>query len=378
MNALLLSAIAAAVAHAAAAYTRRRAVSTVALLVALVALALRLPTVGAAVTGLAAAVGLACAALIGQRWRLHWFACAVSIPAAVFAAAPMTGGWLTWASSVGAVAMFVAASAIAAQTAMTGDRDLRTALALVLVVAPAPLLMASPMAASAEWPLGVHPAASVVHTTTLLVTTDVADWAVWMWRVSPWLGFVAVALNWAVGRRALLPAFGVMLLWLLIAAYGSWPAVAAWLAGTEGAVIVDPRHFPLAAPVTDVARQVDGSAGLLMVVRWFIAAALLATTGGNPVQTSKNPAALDAVVVAVGLFLIGLWTLAATGFIGPYWLVDPVAMATFAATIVSIALLHWRRGLSATVLRAIQLVACGLLLGGGDLGWRVASALLVG
>lgn len=377
MNFALVSAIVAALAHATAAATGRRAVSFIAAAAGLCAVAARLPAVGAATVGLAIALGLTVAAVSSRNHKLHWLAAAASLPGALFAAAALPAGWIAWVGASAGTAMIVGSTVAACRAAASDDRDMRAALAFVLAAAPVPLLAVSPMAAAVEWPMGLSPVATIHRGVVHLPVAEVSEWAVLLWQAIPWIGAAAVAAVWGLGRRALWPVFALWALCIAVAVAGEWPVVAAWLDESLNGLTADQRLFPVSAVVGSSARQIDGAAGLFTVVRWGIAAALMwAPAAGR--KTQSGTAGSDGLVAATGVAAVSVWSLAAPGFIGPYWLLDPAVLAVLAATVASIALLHFRAGAPATVLRALQVIACGLVVGGGDLSWRVASALVSG
>jgi hypothetical protein len=377
MNLALVSALAAVVAHAAAAVTGRRTLSLLAVAVTLIALALRLPAVGAAAVGLAIALGLSVNVLSGGTSKLHWLALTSALPGALFAAAALPAGWLAWVGAGVGAAMIAVATLAASRAALRGDRELRTILALVVAAAPMPLLAASPMAAAAELPMALNPVATIHRGVVHLPTAELGAWAVSLWQSLAWIGALAVAVSWASGKRVVWLALGGWAACIAIAAVGSWTAISAWLDGSLSAVSADPRLFPISVAVGDAPRQIDGAAGLFAASRWTLAAALLLMPAGVA-QVAGRGAAFDGLLASLGVASICLWGVVAPGFVGPYWLFDPAALAVLATIASSIALLHYHTGRVAALLRGVQFAACGLILGGGDLGWRVASALVTG
>lgn len=399
MSIAIATAVAALCAQIVAAFGARAWLSWLAAALTATSLLWRLPAVGASVIGLSAALGLSLAAARDRDPVLHRLAALAVVPSAFFAAAPPSAGWL--ALSLGAVSALATALVVWAVVRSTRKPSqmagaVGAIAALVLVALPAPASFVAPLAGAAEWPLGVSPAASLHRGPLLLDTSTVATWALLLWSSLPWVGAAAVAVVYALGRRSARAVWIGALLILAAAAVGMWPVAGSWLDGSVSSVVGDPRLFPLTARASESARQVDAGAALWLLVRWVFAAAILHRTTAsdreNPVDSTvqqgevhdRSPHLLDVAIVAAGAFALALSAVFAAGFIGPYWLLDSVSMALIALCLASSSLVvvsasvPFRRGVSAGVLRGLQLLAAAMLLGGGDLGWRVASVLLAG
>ena len=375
MNVALVTAMVAATAHGGAALSQRRVAQWLAVVATVAALAARAPAVGAAVTGLAAALGIAAVAVRLEIARLHWPAALFAVPAAVFAAAPPAPGALPMASA--ALGILLCASGVAAIVLVVahGGSLVRVGAALVVVLAPAPLSIVTPLAGLAELPLGAAPAATLHRGTVLLDLATAPAWAVAGWRGAPWLFAIAALVGWARGARATVIGFSIVAAALVAFAATCWPSLAAHL-GPTASIVTDPRHFGLATTVIPGQLQLDGAAALLTLIRGAAGAALLIAPLKIEPTHGSSIAIADGIVLALSLVAVGVWAVLAPPLVGPHWHSDPAALAVMAAALSSLFLLRWPRSDASLLLRAVQFAGCGVVLGGGDLGWRVASVLL--
>ncbi|GEM_PF-2796427 len=379
MSPAILTAIAALAAHVVAAAAGRRALSFVAVALSAVAIGFRGAGVGAAVIGLAVAAGLGIAAADIKPRALHALAAMFCLPAAAFAAAAQPAGamWSIGAALAAAIVAFVVAAA--AVDCVGRSRAFRAAVAAVIAAAPMPLLIASPLAGMAEVPLGVEPMAWLQRGGLQLDPALGSGWSVQLWSALPWLGLLAVAIGWqARDRRIGLSVWGLWCVAAAAAAAGQADIVSSWLDGTSSSLLAESTAFPLAARGIGADRMVDGSAALLLVARQAAVLALLFATVPTGEPSSPRASLFDTGALVSAIALLAVWAVFAPHWVGVHWLADPAAGAVIAAIAATIGVCAWRHDAAAAWLRAAQLGAAALILGGADLGWRVASALMVG
>lgn len=395
MNAALGVALAALLLHLAAFWRpAARTLAWGALALTVAALALRMPGVGATPVGLAAALAMSWVG--GRRGdrRLHMAAALCCLPAVLFAPAVAPAAWLAYVGGALSHLLFAVCLAAGVDYALDAGPGGMFPLAAAAAAAPIGAAVASPLSDGAAVPLALEPISWLQRGGLMIGPGETAQWAVSVWNALPTIGLVCVLLAWGLrSRRATRVLVGLWAGLALAAVAAHVPTLLAWTAETaQTAVIATRGGLTLPLHTSGLAPGVDASAAVLLFARIVLVGGLIgvfgAFDGGDLTASDDTPmvatgAAADSASAAlpVGGFaivfaLLAVWAWAAPGFVGPNWLFDPAAMAAVAVLVASFALQASATAPVKDTVNALRVVAAAMLVGGGDLGWRVASTLL--
>ncbi len=388
MSPIALMATLAAVSLLFAALRPGRVVAIIAALLCMMAVALQLPSPGIGGLGGMVAAGLAIAAggLSAPVARpLLAVALIWSLSAALAPQTAVTAAWsVVFASGLAAVLVIVAVAGLAMRLAADDDRRSRRWTAILLALAPVgsggPLL---PLSAAIELPLADGTGAWLQTSYLAFDPTLLPPWAPLLWRAMPaiLLAFVLVAV--AVRSRRGVTIAALLTLLPVVALASAWLPLASGhtAAGSIGLVAsgqpfggaLRTLHDPMAVSVAPL---------LLLLARLFTLLLLLLPVGEGAVERgavwSPLGRRLDAMASVLGGALLLSWALLAPAWAGSTWIFDPAAMAALAAFACGFGVLSTSgRGASARAWRVGQAAAATCVVAGGEVGWRVASTLML-
>ncbi len=333
---------------------------------AVAAAATRVHGAGAGVVALVAGGALVwaradCAAL-ARRSAAFGLACAA---AALLSAPPAPGlhlGPLVLASA----APLVAALAL---TAALRDEAARRPLALLLALLPFPVAAVAP--AHAELAVAFDDAVGAWGLRHGLAFSRV-HWPAWadaVWQAGPWLLLCVVLLS--IARPS------PRLRWGALAVVG-FTLLAAAVAQLIGALEAQPHlqgvDVGVSGPGLAIRERIalDGSAGLTVLLRVGAIAALLGPGG------VQRPGGVAPVAAMSALVLLAAAAAIAPAWFGAGWMGDPAISALLLIALLAIAVSLRPAGEESRVsgLLHAALATAGLaLIGGGELGWRVAGVV---
>ncbi|MCO4759956.1 MAG: hypothetical protein KC502_00500 [Myxococcales bacterium] len=343
-----------------AAVLPRRETFALGALVATAAAAVRTGGAGAGLFALVAAAALMLAFVDRPERRVA--AVASLISAISLLASP---AWLPLQGGAAVLALVIAPVAVAAIAAALRDQAARIPLAAVLALLPFPIAAVAP--AHVELAVAHDGAAGAWALSQGLGYVGAPAWADTLWAAGPWLLFGGVLVAYArpTGRLRF-GVIGAMAVALAVAA-------AAQVAGIVSASpLLTSSHAGLggAALPTNTGALLDAAPGLTVGLRLAAIAWLLC-----PAPHQESYPHVPAMAAVAALMAVA-WL--APAWFGQRWMADPAVLSlgliALIATLLSVDSGR-ESGVSALLSAALGLAGL-LLIGSGELGWRVAGVVM--
>ncbi len=363
-----------------------RSIGWLAAVVCLLAAAMRAPLIGHAGLGLVVSASLALtASQVASKRRsrfLHLCGLAWAVPAiaTVPTLVAANTGLLTStiiALTVSALMLGGVGRWLMTRSSPTG-RAAVAALVAILPLTPGGAFL--PLGARIEMPLS-----GTLHAWLQGdgLAVDPATWSGWvgdLWQATPALWFACVVWCWCSQRglyRAVALGLAALVGGLEVAA--QWSHVAA--ASAAMSPLVAPDHAFVAQITTLSQWRIDAAPALLLMARLLTITLLVGPIWSAVSRDDRDdvaPGWLDRFGMVLGWGLLLLWAVLAPNWAGTLWFLDPAAMALFAVVGCAHAL-HGEVSRDSTGerwLRVGQTAAALLIVGGGQIGWRVSGMLL--
>ncbi len=364
------------------------ALSLAATLICILATALHLPVPGLGGFGLVVAAGLALAASTLPRHSaraLLLLALLWSLPAALLPASqPPAAPTALLASGLAATVALLAVAVLAGHLATESRRIERTWAAALLALAPTgsggPLL---PLGVAIELPLADGTGAWLQADHLVFSSASLAPWAPILWRFMPAI-LLAFVLCCAGLRRPTMGHIATAAVAILIAAVALawWPLASAFVDGDATGLVASGHPFGGAPRTMHGAPGVDASPLLALLARlatlWLLVRSAAGVDHTSTASFTASGRPMQALTLGIGGLLLLCWSIWAPAWAGSAWYLDPAAMAAVAAFACGFGVLSAAgRGADGGAWRILQAAAALLILAGGQVGWRVASGLML-
>lgn len=370
MSMTLALALASTVGFGVAVTSPRRATMLLAALLAMVAACARVHGAGADVAALVAAAGVALAFADTQQRGAPIFGLACSA-VALLAAPPAP------ALAVAPLALALAAPVVAtlALAAALQGRHVRTPLAVVLALLPFPSAAIAPAHAELSVTFDGAAGAWAMGQGLSFAPSHWPAWADALWSNGPWLLFAIVLVAYARADRRVQVMTTVAVGSALLAA-----AVAQGLGAMDAPQVLQAAGVGITGDALPLRSSVamDGSAGGLVLLRLAAIVGLLQAHNSDDLDARQADVPLAAIAAIGALLLLLGATIIAPSWYGAGWMGDPGVASLLLLVLVASVVSVGSRGLSERAsgwLHAGLATAGLLLVGGGDLGWRVAGVV---
>ena len=239
-----------------------------------------------------------------------------------------------------------------------------------------------PLDAAIELPLADGTGAWLQTASLAFAATTLPPWAPVLWRYLPFALLALTLLAQARPRPRLVAAATATGALAIAAVAIAWSTPAlAWLDGDLSVLAAAGTPFPGVARTLSGEPAVDAGPLLLLIARLASIGVLLwpwslrsPATGADAVVGRR----LDWSAMALSGALLLSWSFLAPGWAGALWVLDPAALATLAALAAAFGVLAAGGDEGrAWPWRLIQFTAALLVIGGGEVGWRVAGLLML-